>query len=103
MSVFAIVTRDFTSRNNQIVNIRAGMAALISNVLLNVFMIPAMGIVGAALATSISYSLAAFMVMVPYRRESGVAFSELLVPKAEDFRFMWDVRWDRKSVFRSSF
>jgi O-antigen/teichoic acid export membrane protein len=99
MSVFAIVTRDFTSRNNQIVNIRAGMAALISNVLLNVFMIPAMGIVGAALATSISYSLAAFMVMVPYRRESGVAFSELLVPKAEDFRFMWDVSWKTLKLY----
>jgi O-antigen/teichoic acid export membrane protein len=99
MAVFTIVTRDFTSRNNQMVNIRAGTAALISNVVLNAFMIPALGIVGAALATSISYSLAALMVMIPYRRESQVAFSELLVPKAEDFRFMWDVSWKTLKLY----
>ncbi|HEX7408166.1 MAG TPA: oligosaccharide flippase family protein [Candidatus Binatia bacterium] len=91
MSVFTILTRDFTSRNNQGVNIRAGTAALVTNVILNVFMIPTLGISGAALATSISYSLAAIMVMVAYRRESGIALTEVLIPRLEDARFVYDV------------
>jgi peptidoglycan biosynthesis protein MviN/MurJ (putative lipid II flippase) len=91
MSVFTIITRDFTSRNKQAVNIRAGAAALVSNVALNVFAIPALGISGAALATSISYSLAAFMVIIPYHRESGIALVDALVPQVEDVRFVWNV------------
>lgn len=94
MSVFTIITRDFTSRNNQAVNIRAGLAALASNVALNIFMIPAWGIVGAALSTSISYSLAAVMVMIPYQRESGMALSDMLLPRVEDARFVWYALWD---------
>ena len=93
MSVFTIITRDFTSRNNQAVNIRAGTAALLSNIILNVFMIPALGIGGAALATSISYSLAAVMVMISYRREAGIALSEVLIPNLEDARFVWTAAW----------
>jgi O-antigen/teichoic acid export membrane protein len=93
MSVFTIVTRDFTSRNKQGVNIRAGTMALLSNVGLNLFMIPKLGISGAALATSFSYTLAALMVLVPYRRASGIGLREVLVPKREDVRFVWQVFW----------
>jgi len=100
MSVFTIITRDFTSRNNQIVNIRAGTAALVTNVVLNIFMIPAFGISGAALATSISYTLAAVMVMIPYRRESGIALREILVPKTEDLAFVWNTLWDAAQRYR---
>lgn len=94
MSVFTIITRDFTSRNNQAVNIRAGVVALLSNVGLNLYMIPKFGIVGAALSTSFSYSLAAIMVMIPHRRESGMALSQMIVPTAEDARFLWKLSWD---------
>jgi O-antigen/teichoic acid export membrane protein len=91
LSVFTIITRNFTSRNNQGINIRAGAVALMSNVALNVFLIPLMGIEGAALATSIAYSIAAAMVLIPYRRESGLTVSELLLPTTEDIRFVWNV------------
>ncbi len=93
MSVFTIITRDFTSRNKQRVNIRAGTVALLSNVGLNLFMIPKFGISGAALATSFSYTLAAAMVLVPFRRDSGVALREALVPKREDAWFVWQAFW----------
>jgi O-antigen/teichoic acid export membrane protein len=93
MAVFTILTRDFTSRNNQAVNIRAGGVALIVNVVLNVFLIPAMGIEGAALATAIAYSLAACLVMIAYRRESGIALSAVLIPRIEDVQSVWEVLW----------
>jgi O-antigen/teichoic acid export membrane protein len=93
MSVFTIITRDFTSRNKQSINIWAGTVALLSNVGLNVFMIPMFGIPGAALATSFSYTLAALMVLVPFRRDSGIAMREALVPKGEDAWFVWRTFW----------
>jgi O-antigen/teichoic acid export membrane protein len=93
MSVFTILTRDFTSRNKQAVNIRAGTTALVCNVALNIYMIPALGISGAALATSISYSVAALMALVPYRRESGIELSEVMIPRAADVRFIRDAVW----------
>ncbi len=94
MSIFTIITRDFTSRNNQIVNIRAGSVALATNVALNLWMIPAFGIVGAALATSISYSLAAILVLAPYRRESGLTLSQMVIPTSEDARFLYELGRD---------
>jgi O-antigen/teichoic acid export membrane protein len=93
MSVFTIVSRDFTSRNKQRVNIQAGMTALLSNIGLNLFMIPRFGISGAALATSVSYTFAALMVLVPFRRESGIALREALIPKREDMQFVWRAFW----------
>jgi O-antigen/teichoic acid export membrane protein len=93
MAVFTIITRDFTSRNNQRVNIRAGALALVSNVGLNLFMIPAFGISGAALATSFSYTLAAVMVLVAFRRDSGMTLWETLIPKREDVRVVWQALW----------
>jgi O-antigen/teichoic acid export membrane protein len=93
MSVFTIISRDFTSRNRQRVNIYAGTMGLLSNVCLNLFMIPHFGISGAALATSVSYTLAALMVLVPFQHESGIAPREALVPKREDVQFVWRASW----------
>jgi len=99
MSVFTIITRDFTSRNKQRVNIRAGTLALVSNLLLNIWMIPKFGISGAAVATSISYTLAAALVLVPFRADSGIPFHEALVPKGEDVRFVWNAFWQALSRY----
>jgi O-antigen/teichoic acid export membrane protein len=93
MSVFTIITRDFTSRNKQRVNIRAGTVALLSNLGLNLWMIPRFGIAGAAVATSLSYTLAAVLVLVAFRADSGIALREALVPKREDVRFVWRAFW----------
>jgi hypothetical protein len=67
--------------------------ALVSNVALNLFMIPWLGISGAALATSFSYTLAAVMVVRAFGRASGMAFTEVLVPKKEDVVFVWHAVW----------
>jgi len=41
-------------------------------------------------ATSLSYTLAAAMVLVPFHIDSGLAYRDALVPKDEDVRFVWN-------------
>jgi len=88
-SVFVILSRDFTSRNQQRVNIAAGIPALVSNVGLNLFMIPAFGITGAAMATMISYSAACIILLIFYLPSANVSLADVLIPKREDFQYFW--------------
>jgi O-antigen/teichoic acid export membrane protein len=90
MSVFVILTRDFTSRNRQAINIAAGFPALVLNIVLNWFMIPALGIVGAAMATAISYSLACLILLSFYLPRAGLSIFDVLVANREDIAFLWD-------------
>ena len=52
MSIFVIITRDFTARGKQRVNTAAGLLALATNIALNVYLIPRQGIVGASLRSA---------------------------------------------------
>lgn len=90
-AMYVIVTRDFTSHGRQAVNIAAGLPALILNVVLNLVLIPKLGIVGAGLSTAISYSLACVVLLIFYLPWSGMALHDLLIPKADDFRYFWTV------------
>jgi O-antigen/teichoic acid export membrane protein len=87
MSIFVILTRDFTSRGYQAVNIVSGLLALISNVVLNSFMIPTLGIIGAAEATAISYTGACVILLVFFLISSKIPLVSVLVPTAEDVRY----------------
>jgi O-antigen/teichoic acid export membrane protein len=91
MSVFVLLTRNFTSRNKQQVNTGAGVVALAGNIVLNVFLIPRLGITGAAVASTISYSVAAALLIACFRRESQCSLRDVLVAKPEDLRFFWNL------------
>lgn len=84
MSLYVLLTRNFTSRNRQGVNIFSAYLALGGNLLLNVFLIPRYGIVGAAMATACSYSAATLLLLVLFLRESGLSLTEVLVLKKAD-------------------
>lgn len=91
MSVFVILTRDFTSRGYQRVNIMAGLVALASNVALNALLIPAFGIVGAAQAAAISYTGACVVLLAFFVVASRIPVLDVLVPKRDDVRYLWGV------------
>ncbi len=71
MALYQILTRNFTSRGKQEINILAAVLALGLNVGLNILLIPRWGIVGAAIAHDVSYSTAALVLLVAFVRESG--------------------------------
>lgn len=87
MSIYVIVTRAFTSQNRQRVNIAAGIPALLLNVVLNALMIPTMGIVGAALATAISYTIAGIVLLVFFVREAEMPLHKVLIADRDDIQF----------------
>ena len=89
VSLYLLLTRNFTSRNRQQVNIVAAAAALAINVGLNCFFIPRWGISGAAISTAVSYSVAALILLVMFVRESGFTVADtILVRRAELFLYV---------------
>jgi len=87
-SFFIILTRDFTSRGRQRTNIAAGLLALVGNVALNALLIPRRGIVGAAVATAVSYSGAALVLLARFSAESRLSPFEAVVPRWDDVRYV---------------
>lgn len=78
IALYLILTRNFTSRNRQEVNIVAAVVALVVNVGANWILIPRWGISGAALSTAISYSAAALILLFVFVRESGHSVGETI-------------------------
>jgi len=71
ISLYLILTRNFTSRNRQQVTWSPAVAALAINVGCNWFLIPASVFSGAAVSTAISYSVAALILLVMFVRSRG--------------------------------
>jgi O-antigen/teichoic acid export membrane protein len=88
MSMYVLLSRNFTSHNRQIVNIFAAYLALGGNIALNLMLIPRFGIVGAAVATLISYSASSIILFVMFLRESKLAWHDVLILKPSDVA-MW--------------
>ena len=84
ISLYQILTRNFTSRNRQQVNIIAAAIALGVNCTLNVILIPRFGISGAAVSTAISYTLAALLLLFVFVRESGASLRGTVVIRVAD-------------------
>jgi O-antigen/teichoic acid export membrane protein len=84
ISLYLILTRNFTSRNRQGVNIVAALAALSINVGLNIVLIPRWGISGAAFSTAVSYSAAALILLVMFVRESGYTIRQTILVRPSE-------------------
>jgi Na+-driven multidrug efflux pump len=68
----------------------AGLVALLVNIGLNILLIPRMGVSGAALASAVSYTLNALVVLTAFLRISGLRAAVVLVPRGSDFRLLRD-------------
>jgi Na+-driven multidrug efflux pump len=91
--MYVLLSRDFTARDRQVINVIAAYIALLGNIGLNVWLIPRLGIRGAAIGTGASYTVAALLLYVFFLRESGLPWHEPLIPKAEDLE-----RWKRLAI-----
>ena len=67
--------------------------AAVVNILLNLLLVPRMGISGAALASTVSYSLLSCLVTWYYLREAGVSWT-VLVPRKSDV-MLYTTLWRR--------
>jgi O-antigen/teichoic acid export membrane protein len=88
MSVAKVLTSDLIARGYPRANMWAGLAAVAANVVCNVIMIPRMGINGAALASTVSYTLYAAVVAGYFKRVTGVRLDRVVAPRADDARYL---------------
>jgi len=84
MALYQILSRQFTSRAKQEVNIFAAVTALVLNVGLNFLLDPRFGPEGAALANGISYGTASLILLYAFVRESGLGLRETLLVRRTD-------------------
>jgi O-antigen/teichoic acid export membrane protein len=76
-----------------------GVAAIVG-VGLYLLLIPAYGMTGAALASTITYTLVFVVALTLFTRASGVGLAETLVPRGEDVRRYWT--WLKSLLRRGS-
>ncbi|MEE8391881.1 MAG: flippase, partial [Anaerolineae bacterium] len=84
MSLYKVLTRNFSSRNRQQVSVLVVAVGLTLNVILNALLIPHLAIVGAALASSCAYGAMGLALLLAFRRESRLSWREILQPRRAD-------------------
>jgi len=89
-SGYIVITYDLAGRGKPMVNTYVAIGALVSNVLLNIILIPKFGIIGAAWSVVISYVIAFLLELFMYSRISGNKIKDMLFLKKLDFQFYKD-------------
>jgi O-antigen/teichoic acid export membrane protein len=82
-------------------NLMVSGFSLIVTIALNFALIPRLNIVGAAIASTVSYSLSALMLIAFFKRETGASLRQILLPTSEDVRMLLSLARFRMSPERS--
>jgi len=85
MSIFKVLSRNYTASNRHQITAAAGTVGLTINVIANLILIPGMGIRGAALSTMISYSITSLIVMTHFIKDSGLGWKRIILIDRNDF------------------
>ncbi|GEM_PF-3657565 len=83
---YKFLSVDFAAKKQLGIGILASSIGVAVNVAANIFMIPRYGIIGAGLATSLSYSVLSIVLIVFFTRQNRIGLRELLIVNGEDFR-----------------
>ncbi len=76
----------FAAEKKLEIGIFASAVGIAVNVAANVLLIPRFGVVGAGVASSISYSALSVILLLFFRSYTKIGFREILAPNREDFR-----------------
>jgi Na+-driven multidrug efflux pump len=88
LSIAKIVSADLSGRGKpQYAAYTAGITVVLT-VILDVLLIPAYNISGAAIASSISYITSGLFAVFWFNRETGVSPQTLLIPRFSDVRLL---------------
>ena len=99
ISIAKVVVSDLTARGFPRAGMWAGLVAVVSNIAANVFLIPRLGLNGAALSSTISYTLCAVVVVIYFVRVTGVTLGDLVLPTSADVRYL--IRTIRRELSRA--
>ena len=86
--IFRVLSGQLSGLGKPQVALHAFIPALILNILLNYFLIPKMGGMGAAIATNISYLVGTIIYIIAYCKITGTPVSDLFHFSRNDFSFV---------------
>ncbi len=98
MSASRTITYDLYGRGRPLFSAYSNFIVIILNIVLNIFWIPKHGIIGAAWATSICYTLSFLMKLVFYAKISGNKIRDIILPQRSDLKLYLNIfKWLKKS------
>lgn len=87
-AVWKILAGDLIARGRPLAYSVTALASFAAMVLLDCWLIPRWGIAGAAMASSSAYMAVTILIVVMYRRLTGIRLRDLFIPRREDFRLL---------------
>lgn len=91
LSVGRVLANDIAGRGFPALNVYTGVTAVIVNVALNILWIPRYGIVGAAWASTASYTISSLGSLFFYCRLSNNSWVKILIPQRSDWTLYWRI------------
>ncbi len=85
-ALFRVTSSYFSGIGQPLTTARVSLGTLIANILLNVLLIPSMGIFGAALASLITYSASGIVMFVIFIHHTGLPWQRTLLVQKSDWR-----------------
>lgn len=89
LSAGRVLSNDIAGRGFPALNIYTGGAAVATNIALNLLWIPRYGIVGAAWASTVSYTVSFLGALFFYCRLSGNRWTKVILPQRGDWALYW--------------
>ncbi|BDZ69138.1 flippase [Methanobacterium ferruginis] len=91
LSVCKVLSNEITGRGKPMINTYAAIISLLLNIPLNIILIPQLGILGSALASSISYTVTTVIVLVNFLKLSKNTVFDTLILKKEDIKIYKEI------------
>ncbi|MEX0996005.1 MAG: polysaccharide biosynthesis C-terminal domain-containing protein [Flavobacteriaceae bacterium] len=85
LTIYKVMNMDLAGKGKPWVSMKAMIPALVVNIGLNLLWIPSLGANGAALASTVSYTIAALLFLHFYSKEVGIPIRQILHFKKSDF------------------
>jgi O-antigen/teichoic acid export membrane protein len=83
-----ILSNDIAGRGKPEINMLISAIALVINIIANLYLIPYFNASGAAIASTISYTVLGILVLIAYCRLSSVRWTKILIPQKSDSQYL---------------
>ncbi len=91
LGVGRVLSNDIAGRGLPRLNIYGGLAAVMTNLALNIWWIPRYGIIGAAWASTVSYTISFMVALFFYCRLSSNHWTKVVLPQRGDWVLYWKI------------
>ncbi|MEP2058221.1 MAG: flippase [Maribacter litoralis] len=91
LTFYKILNTDLHGKGKPWVAIKAMLPGLVINVILNLYLVPVYGSNGAAISSTISYSIAALIFILIYSKEVNIPLKKIFEFRLQDFAPLRDV------------